>query len=151
IFNFKKFFSTEELGIFFILLAAGLSSQRHIPIWAILATFMFAKAFFLFAKEATKKQKTRWRFNRVYVGFLFLVIVLSLYRTSTAFSQAKMINEIGFYPRGAVLFLQKQSLKGEIFALYDWGGYLDWKLPEKKVFVDGRMPSWRWGSALEGE
>ena len=26
---------------------------------------------------------------------------------------------------------------------YDWGGYLLWNLPDKKVFIDGRMAIWR--------
>ena len=40
---------------------------------------------------------------------------------------------------------------GRIFSEYNWGGYLIWKLPEKKVFIDGRMPSWRWKDNPEGE
>jgi hypothetical protein len=34
--------------------------------------------------------------------------------------------------------------------VYEWGGYLGWKLSEKKVFVDGRMTTWR-QDALENE
>ena len=30
-----------------------------------------------------------------------------------------------------------------MFSEYGWGGYLIWKMPGKKTFVDGRMPSWR--------
>src|SRR3989344_9636631 len=30
-----------------------------------------------------------------------------------------------------------------MFNDYGWGGYMIWKLPERKVFIDGRMPSWR--------
>jgi len=26
---------------------------------------------------------------------------------------------------------------------YGWGGYLIWRLPEVKVFIDGRMPHWQ--------
>lgn len=35
------------------------------------------------------------------------------------------------------------QLSGNIFAFYEWGGYLIWKKPESKVFVDGRMPAWK--------
>ncbi len=37
-----------------------------------------------------------------------------------------------------------------MFSEYGWGGYLIWKYPQKKVFMDGRMPSWRW-TAPAGE
>ncbi|MDP3994459.1 MAG: hypothetical protein Q8P91_01340 [bacterium] len=34
------------------------------------------------------------------------------------------------------------DLKGNVFAMYEWGGFLIWKLPDIKVFADGRTPSW---------
>lgn len=33
--------------------------------------------------------------------------------------------------------------RGNIFNTYEWGGFLIWKLPQTKVFVDGRMPAWQ--------
>lgn len=36
-----------------------------------------------------------------------------------------------------------KSLAGNIFASYEWGGFLIWKLPQAKVFIDGRMPAWK--------
>lgn len=36
-----------------------------------------------------------------------------------------------------------KNLTGNIFSMYEWGGYLIWKLPHSKVFVDGRTPAWK--------
>ena len=47
------------------------------------------------------------------------------------------------YPVAAVQFLKKEELGGRIFNSYGWGGYLDWQLPESRVFIDGRMTGWR--------
>ena len=47
-----------------------------------------------------------------------------------------------YYPMNAVIYLHSHVPRGEIFSEYGWGGYLIWKYPEKKVFIDGRMPSW---------
>jgi hypothetical protein len=33
-----------------------------------------------------------------------------------------------------------QYLSGNIFNNYGWGGYLIWTIPEKKLFIDGRLP-----------
>jgi hypothetical protein len=44
-----------------------------------------------------------------------------------------------FYPVYAVDFLKTNSTPDRIFSMYEWGGYLIWQLPEKKVFIDGRM------------
>jgi hypothetical protein len=48
-----------------------------------------------------------------------------------------------FYPAKAVVYLRENLPQGNIFSDYGWGGFLIWQLPQKKVFVDGRMPSWR--------
>ena len=48
-----------------------------------------------------------------------------------------------YYPDKAVSFLKTLPLSENLFNNYGWGGYLIWKLPERKVFIDGRMPSWR--------
>ncbi len=34
------------------------------------------------------------------------------------------------------------QLHGNVYALYEWGGFLDWQKPGIKVFADGRMPAW---------
>jgi hypothetical protein len=47
------------------------------------------------------------------------------------------------YPYEAVQYLKENPIEGNMFNEYAWGGYLIWQLPEKKTFIDGRMPSWR--------
>ncbi len=51
------------------------------------------------------------------------------------------------YPVEAVKWIQQNrgELGDKMFNEYDWGGYLIWKLPEYKVFLDGRMPYWQIG------
>jgi hypothetical protein len=45
----------------------------------------------------------------------------------------------GFFPEGAVNFIEKNKINGNIFNSFVWGGYLIWKLyPNNKVFMDGR-------------
>ena len=45
------------------------------------------------------------------------------------------------YPQQATAFLATQPA-GNIFNTYEIGGYLIWRLPEFKIFVEGRMPAW---------
>lgn len=42
------------------------------------------------------------------------------------------------FPVGAVAYLKSNPIQGNMFNSYTWGGYLQWSLPEVKVFVDGR-------------
>jgi tetratricopeptide (TPR) repeat protein len=34
--------------------------------------------------------------------------------------------------------LQEKDFPGHLFNVYNWGGYLIWNYPERKVFIDGR-------------
>ncbi len=49
------------------------------------------------------------------------------------------------YPARAVDFLHARGgWQNEVLLNdYNWGGYLIWRLPEYKVYTDGRMASWR--------
>ncbi len=43
------------------------------------------------------------------------------------------------YPTAALEFMQRQHLNGRIFNHYVWGGYMEWKAPELKPLIDGRV------------
>jgi len=47
--------------------------------------------------------------------------------------------DVTYFPRGGVEFLRLNALPGRLFHLYSWGGYLAFHLPERKVFIDGRL------------
>lgn len=47
------------------------------------------------------------------------------------------------YPIAASSFLVRSNLLKGVFNEYSWGGFLDWQVPTVKVFIDGRMTSWK--------
>jgi len=47
------------------------------------------------------------------------------------------------YPYEAVNYLKKNPINGNMLNDYGWGGYMIWRLPEYKTFIDGRMAAWR--------
>jgi hypothetical protein len=49
--------------------------------------------------------------------------------------QQRVDNE---YPAAALEFMQRQHINGRIFHPGEFGGYIEWKTPEFKSFVDGR-------------
>lgn len=49
------------------------------------------------------------------------------------------------FPVGAVAYLREHPCEGNVFNSYNYGGYLIHELPSHKVYIDGRMPSWRLG------
>ena len=50
-----------------------------------------------------------------------------------------LTGERGYYPVRTVEYLRTLDYRGNLFSNYGWGGYLIWKYPEKKVYIDGRM------------
>ncbi len=74
------------------------------------------------------------------VPFLLSVIsVLVLIKISVSDRVLEFDMREGRYPSGAVNFLQEHKPAGNMFNLYNWGGYLIWSLyPEYRVFIDGR-------------
>ncbi len=53
------------------------------------------------------------------------------------------------YPSSALRFMRGQQLTGNIFNSYLWGGYMEWKAPELKPFIDGRTDIFVYNGALD--
>lgn len=140
----RKRFSLEELGLFVFFLLQGLGSVRHVPLWVILSLPMTVRAFGYTLDKIKKIPFAKERFRKVYRWTLYGSLIIAASQFLLGFLGAKALSEKNFYPKEAIYFLERNLPSGEIFSDYGWGGYLIWKLPQKKVFIDGRMPSWRW-------
>ncbi|MBU0975517.1 MAG: hypothetical protein ABIE03_07815 [Patescibacteria group bacterium] len=53
--------------------------------------------------------------------------------------------EYAGYPLYATRYLKENPKEGNLLNAFGWGGYLIWEYPEKKLYIDGRMPSWKNG------
>lgn len=147
--KYRTKFSLFEKMLYIGLFAAGLTSVRNLPLWIIIASPFLAKCFVLFQTEIKKIKYGERRFGKAYLFLLFFGILLSVVFQGD-------IREYGglrerTYPQNAILYLKKNPSQGQIFSEYGWGGYLIWKYPSKKVFIDGRMPSWRMDKKIPGE
>ncbi len=140
--QYKKL-SFEMIVLYVFFLVAALSSVRHLPFWIFISIPVTAKASSYFYKHVKKTRGGEQRLQTAYVFVVILMLVLYiLHKLINQYSIPK-IDEVYYYPFSAVRYLRSNIPKGNLFSFYGWGGYLIWKLPEKKVFVDGRMPSWK--------
>ncbi len=143
IIKYHRQFAFEEIAFYFLLLFAGLLSQRHIPLWIFISLSLTTRSMRYLYEEVLTDNAQEKRFLYVMkVTYVFSVWIILL-QSFVVLKATRQLNEESFYPKQAVVFLREHVPDGEIFSKYGWGGYLIWKLPEKKVFVDGRMPSWR--------
>jgi hypothetical protein len=137
------------LPLFGTLLAA-LDAVRHIPIFMLIAVPVMA----LMAPSTIDE---RVGLMRPYVGSRtfrngFLLVAASLMAVFTVvrwleLARNQSANEAQSFPRKAVDHLISTGFNQPVFAYYDWGGYVIWRLyPETRVFVDGRADLY--GSAI---
>lgn len=142
--KYWKKFLLEERVIYLFFTLQALTSRRHLPLWIIFATPVAIKGIDFVRREAKTFKKGLERFEKLNEFGWFMALGILLLNIILAANESYSISESKFYPKEAVIFLQNNLPEGEVFSEYGWGGYLIWKLPQKKVFIDGRVPSWRW-------
>jgi hypothetical protein len=74
--------------------------------------------------------------NLSLAGIFLAIGIVKVYYVS----QPAVVNTqiASYYPVQAVDYLLDSGRDGNIFSDYGWGGYLDWRLRDNKVFIDGR-------------
>ncbi len=137
------------VSLFFFIQA--LLSTRHVPLWVISSTPLIIEGFRKLEKQVEKIKQGRQRFRTMGKAFLSLCILVFTVQISLSMWGARSSSEDIFYPKTAIKYLANNTNGSRIFSLYGWGGYLIWKLPQEKVYIDGRMPSWRNKNAPENE
>lgn len=85
------------------------------------------------AEPAPAAADADWRFNpMVSIG-----LAIAITAATGLLSNRLTIDE--HCPVGAVAFMKRHNLRGNVLDDYDWGNYLTWHIaPQSKVFVDGR-------------
>ena len=110
----------------------GLSAQRHMPYFALAATPYIAAG--LADLWWRWRPASRFALPRpVVVGIgagLVAMVAASVATAPFAPSETQ-------YPTSARAKLTGSS--GNLLNEYDWGGYLIWRVPERPVFIDGRL------------
>lgn len=144
-------YTKTVLFLYFFMLIEGLSSMRNIPIWILVSFVPTVKAITFLVKDAATYAHGEKRFQIAYNVFFVITICAFLPQLGTYFYDVYTAQLTERFPVQAVGYLRSHLPKQQIFSSYDWGGYLLWQLPEKKVFIDGRMPSWRWHANIQGE
>ena len=144
LFSYRKTDYTY-LTIALVFLYLGFSSWRHMPLFLIVSTPLWISITEGIAgSELLRVVRRKW-----FLAFMALSVFLIAQQKMTKvipynFSLGRLAGD-GNYPLSAVDYLKKNPIEGRMFNEYNWGGYLIWQYPEKKVFIDGRMPSWKMG------
>lgn len=139
----RKFFWITVVSFFTIY---SFIARRNIPF----AALAFAESFIFIFRDKLTVFENNQKFRIVSV----VTLVAAILYISTTMLPGNFITSVDptaycndsfvVYPCKAVDFLKENGVKNEnIFANYEWGGFLEWALPQDKYFVDGRMPTWK--------
>lgn len=152
VFKYHKMFSIFEKLIYILFFLLSITISRNMFFFAPVGLVIMSKGFAFLYQDLKKYPFGRKRFATIYPLIClgcFLIFLLNVVPNTAGFFNSS--SKTSAYPNNAISFLKKNPSSGEVFSIYDWGGYLIWKYPEKKVFVDGRMPNWKMDNPPKGQ
>ncbi len=125
----------EGIALTALTLAMALTSRRFIPLFGMSLALMLAPLLGLLLQ--------RIQGRKLRLGLAALALLSSLYRmlpyplaSGPAFHY--LVAEV-VYPVDTVNFMEANGIKGKVYALYNWGGYLHWRTDgDIQVYIDGR-------------
>ncbi len=118
----------------------ALTARRNLPL------FYMTAAYVLFEIKTFQDKLTGYLNRSVSFGIVLTGLMIGLLMLP---GNIRFNSDMGSYCRDGQSELpclaveRLENEKANIYSLYEWGGYLIWKLPQSKVFVDGRMPAWK--------
>ena len=130
----RKFIRFESL-----LLVMALLSARHTVLFILFALPTIQSGLNNFPDP-----KKTVAFKRLTIGLVALLLCvcgLFIFKTFIGYT----LDREATYPSDIAASLRAEPCSGNVFAHYNYGGYLIWKVPGEKLFIDGRMPSWSQG------
>jgi hypothetical protein len=142
-FSFRKI-DWSYLIICAVFAYLGFSSWRHMPVFLIVSIPLWVNIVeAITGEELVFLVKKKWFLASM--GLIVAVTIFQGYQRINSAMNVEQISKLGNYPLKAVQYLKENKLEGNMFNEYNWGGFLIWQYPEKKTFIDGRMPSWKMG------
>ena len=119
-----------------VLLVMSFTSARHTVLF-----LLFALPTILSGADALRMPIKTAAARRIAIGLTILLACTCMLFTIKTFKGYSLDRE-ATYPKAITATLLAEPCSGNVFAHYNYGGYLIWKVPGEKLFIDGRMPSW---------
>jgi hypothetical protein len=145
--DFKLNFWHLSLTAVFLILT--FQSSRHFTLYLIVSLPLYVEflaKFIDYLKKSHQNKKILKINPKIKFSFYFLILTFFILGSLANFDKTNLNskpfnNYCHFYPCKAVEFIKNNHLENlKIFNLYGWGGYLHQTLPNKELFIDGRMP-----------
>ena len=131
-----------ELGLILFALYSGLTYDRFLFLLGIVAAPILAKILDFVPRY--RRDADTPVLNAIVI--LLMIGGITYYWPREAQLQALVREQ---YPAEAVLYLQAHPPSGPVLNFYLWGGYLNWKDPSLKVFLDSRADIFEYSGVFQ--
>jgi len=140
IFTFKSWRLREYARVQNCFFLAALSTQRHWPLFMLISLEPLSEDARKQLKPLFTQAQTNPALSKVLLAFVAIIVAISGFNLFSIFNNSW--DREDRYPTAVVSYLTETPCSGNLFNEYNFGGYLIWKLPSHKVYIDGRGPSW---------
>jgi len=145
----RKRFDLTDLAVSTVVIVGSLRGIRFIPFFALGTAPVLASALSSSWERLIESQLVKRilsplpgvsRVVRLATSLLICIVLVAA--ISHKVIEGRVVRaEVreSWYPTAAAAFIKQEGLRGNMYNLYAWGGFLIWALgPEQKTFVDGR-------------
>lgn len=131
-----------ELGLLTFALYSGLTYIRFLFLLGIVVAPVLAKILDFVPRY--RREADTPVFNAVVI--LFMIVGVSHFWPQEAQLQTAVGDQ---YPVEAVAYLEAHPPQGRMLNFYLWGGYMNWKDPSLKIFLDSRVDIFEYSGVLK--
>jgi hypothetical protein len=133
----------SHLMVLFICLVSSISASRFMIYYVIIGAMILGREFDFLINSVLTRRLSAIGYQKIMAALTSLALI-----SSVTFFVSNIHGHKGFQfkvannysvPVGAVDFIEKNNLSGNMFNDYAYGGYISWRLyPYKKTFIDTR-------------
>ncbi len=131
----------ERVAMAAALGAMAFGGVRHTALFALAAIPVMTEGLLGLGLMGERVNRERWKM--FYKLLIMAAVLVAGVESGVGLWFSWHLREEKFYPQKAVEWIGENGVVGRLFTEYGWGGYMGWKIPEEKVFIDGRMATWK--------
>lgn len=137
----SRHFDLFRFLVLWLTVILALQARRSLPLFSVGLTYALLEPKLAVRLSGIFEKLMSRELLAVVFGSIFFYRLIFLPQALSFNDSAYCQKALVAMPCGAMEIL-KTKKPTNVFNAYEWGGFLEWRLPEFKFFVDGRMPTW---------
>jgi len=137
----RRAWRIDDVALLAFALFCGLTHIRLLVITGIVVPAILVSHFGRISTYNPEHER-----NLLNAGILVAVAAIIILGFPTEQDLSAQVEQ--FFPAGAANYLRDHPVAGKMFNEYEWGGYLEWALPQTRTFIDTRTEIFEYSGVL---